>query len=855
MAGPAAGLKNISGSMAGFGKAVHDLERNMRLGLKPQEIMKFFQSVGAGGMSLQGLITRVGDYGTTIDSARRMSLQFGVSLEEMGGMMSSQMLNLRSSLEDVRDTFKNLSYDAAQAGIQSQKFYQTIEAASLSLSYYGNFLKETSGRLRDLVQVGNMGFKDAAEHATNMMGLFKDMSLEQRRSLVSVLGIKTTRKLYQGVADQIGESIGEQSKKIIELQGNLKKAGLGSEERKIVEGQLKAAKLARETMRAQRAPIARTAKEGGITELGMRLPALAAQTPGVMLDVMKGLGIDVFMKDMDALQSSLAHWNMQNEDTLKMVDQLRNSAGFMSALMGEAGDNLAKTRKENVASFALMADIIEEFRAGGSETYKTMEDVRGEIERMMGSMKDLKPEDIELFMLNVRQSMEGAAAFASKGRVGLAGNIRKFAEGGVRNAPAERGRNFAKEQQDELIKQTTAFADYVGISKESLAYTLASTKGAKTMAAGINIIAQKTVVIAQILEAWSRRKEVATLTAFEAEKEKGAVDLRAGYKTEYALKMKIAKLDGKTDADSLAVLAEARKDLASTQLFIKDIERDKRWENITGHFDTWKQKAIELSIEEGRSLDNREKIAHSLALAVSREKKLAAIKEGLRGKEEEGVLKQIRKSGEERMRLEAQLADIDAKRERKAGKQKEERAKSVGYAESQQQRITKGVKFQRGMGSFPLGTLMTVGSGIGGPQAKRLLKALEERKKDPEKALKALQEASGQPTTGIGKWYYEMEIATRRMLGVPVAKRLEMISEEHFKELLKSEKKLAPIMHELGGGPGGPRLSGPKGGGGLEVGSVNLNFYGNVDEEAVSAGMEKGLENTMNKREYDNQKR
>jgi hypothetical protein len=177
MYGPTIAIKNVRSSMKDFSDAVFNMNRNLKYGLKSEEIMGLFDALSAGGLSLGGIGKRVsGGYNEVIDQAIYLSKDFGVSMEDMGGMISEQMMDLRSSLGEVSGKMQSLAYDASVAGVKSTKFYEAAMAAASGLSFYGNYIDDASARLRDFVKSGAMGFKDAAKQAQALTDTFKNMT-------------------------------------------------------------------------------------------------------------------------------------------------------------------------------------------------------------------------------------------------------------------------------------------------------------------------------------------------------------------------------------------------------------------------------------------------------------------------------------------------------------------------------------------------------------------------------------------------------------------------------------------------------------------------------------------------------
>ena len=214
LAGPSVGIGNVKDEMGRFNKEIFDLGRNIKLGIQGEEVQSMFKAMGGAGMSLQGVMQKIGSYGKAIESARAMSLQFGVSFDKMGGDMTSQMIDLNSSLDDVAKNFNKLSFDAAKAGISSDKFYQTVESTAMSLSYYGNNVKYVSGLLRDFYKTGNLAFKDAAKVTDTFATAFENMDENARRKFINLTAGPATDKAIENLiadAEKKKKDLGEEA--------------------------------------------------------------------------------------------------------------------------------------------------------------------------------------------------------------------------------------------------------------------------------------------------------------------------------------------------------------------------------------------------------------------------------------------------------------------------------------------------------------------------------------------------------------------------------------------------------------------------------------------------------------------
>lgn len=271
MAGPAGALENAEQSMIDFNRTIHDLQRNLKLGLLPKEIQSFFGAVSGAGMSLQGVIKAVGDYGDIIEESRKMSLEFGVSMDEMGKMVTTQMLEMRSSLSDVSDAFEKLSYDAAMAGVSSTKFYNAIESTALSLEFYGNSLKFVSGLLTDIKKTGRIGFQGAEDLAKTYTEMFKGMGLTDKMKLIQLVGVDEMRNIFEEIGQRAEKRLQNLSRQMSVMTAEGKQ--LSEQDKK----RLEALKEQQKRLRDQAAYYDEIAQTGDIGRMAQALSGAAAE--------------------------------------------------------------------------------------------------------------------------------------------------------------------------------------------------------------------------------------------------------------------------------------------------------------------------------------------------------------------------------------------------------------------------------------------------------------------------------------------------------------------------------------------------------------------------------------------------
>jgi hypothetical protein len=469
MYGPTVAIKNVRESMRSFTDAVFDMNRNLKYGLKSEEIMGLFDALSAGGMSLQGVGRRVkGGYNEVIVEAAKLSTDFGVSLEDMGGMIAEQMVDLRSSLDEVSGAMKQMAYDASVAGIKSQKFYEATMAAAGTLSFYGSRVKDASAMLRDFLKSGTMGMKDASAQVQELTGLFKNMSFEQRMGVMAMTGgAEKWEKRYRAVADEMRT----EEKTLAESIKYAEEAAAGmtdeTKKRKKLED-IQAMKAKMEDKRKMRV-MAETAIQGGEMSMARMLPTLSEEVPGTLLDIVKDMSnIDIWdAKDIQATLLTLEKTTGLSADAFdRMIIDMRKGVEDAKAASDYLSQSFSKVDmgvKKEVSK--LVGSYLDVARSGG---VVDMDKMRSELGKFSGKLGMDVDKFMELFQDNAR-----VVESFLKGTTMTEQTFRKIVEENVRK-PLEINMGMGVEERDkridDMVKNTRTIEDFVGISKENAKY-------------------------------------------------------------------------------------------------------------------------------------------------------------------------------------------------------------------------------------------------------------------------------------------------------------------------------------------------------------------------------------------------
>lgn len=470
--GPTVMMENISGEMNKFSDSIFNLQRNLKYGLKAEDISGMFQGVAESGMSLQGILKNVtGGYDAMIEESAKLSLNFGVSIQESGSMIGEQMTDLRSSIDEVSDSFKVLSYDASIAGIQSQKFYQATYAAAESLSYYGKFVEAASGALKKFQTQGGMGFKDAQKATQDLIGSFQNMDDNTRTMFINLTG---GTKAYGEIAGKELASVNKQianNTAALALRKEALVDAIKSGDTKKVE-ELKNRIAAEETALQSLNKSATqwkgafdAAMRGSSQDLATYLPLFADDTAKLMGDRLGEAlrsGLKIFEGDERAIYESLSKTGMSRDLAEKYVQSAR--------MIKEEIDSLNVSMKDQIEGIetgkrSALSDILKTYAESGEVD---MNKLRSEIAPLLEGTSI----DMAKFMDDFQKMPSAVSKLISEGydvaRLQSEAMALKDLQS-LKVITGEGDKEQAKRLED-LVLNTRTIEDMVGIGKENAMY-------------------------------------------------------------------------------------------------------------------------------------------------------------------------------------------------------------------------------------------------------------------------------------------------------------------------------------------------------------------------------------------------
>jgi hypothetical protein len=469
--GPTVMMGNVDKAMDKFTDSIFNLQRNLKYGLKSEDITGMFQGISEAGMSLQGVIKNVaGGYDKLIEDSAKVHLNFGVSMQEAGAMLGEQMTDLRSSLEEASEGFKVLSYDASIAGIQSQKFYQATYAAAEALSYYGKFLTTASNTLKKFQDQGGMGFKDSQKQTQEMTNLFKDMDKNSRVAFMEMSGgVESYRKDFIKLEAQSSTTIKKHLDSLAAKRTELSNAEKTNNKDAIdrIKNEI-SAEEAQLTATQKTYAMAGAAAKSNAQDMAMYLELVSDKVGDKLGNYFKQLreegGPNIFGDARAMVEHMKAILPVSDEFAMKMIGTVQTLKAGIGTMASELDKVLPEGKRSQFGN--KIQDIITDAMKTGQMDMKMIKDG---LEAYAGDMDvgriydylDKFPKAVQAFL---KEGLSGVTKNVESITIDELGNVEKITGEGA-EAQADR--------LDDLVKNTRTIEDFIGINKENAEYYLA----------------------------------------------------------------------------------------------------------------------------------------------------------------------------------------------------------------------------------------------------------------------------------------------------------------------------------------------------------------------------------------------
>ena len=151
---------------------------NYKWRMTAQQGYETINALALAGVRLDAVLTDTGDrFGDVQRGAREASdtimtysKLFGASTGEIGNVIGSMMINLSYSFDETREALAAIEERAKMSGIATGTFFSKVQQVNSQLGLMNTNLKGQAKLLADVTREGMLGFEDAAESASRLMG-------------------------------------------------------------------------------------------------------------------------------------------------------------------------------------------------------------------------------------------------------------------------------------------------------------------------------------------------------------------------------------------------------------------------------------------------------------------------------------------------------------------------------------------------------------------------------------------------------------------------------------------------------------------------------------------------------------
>jgi len=213
-----------------------DVKKNLRFGMKAEDILNVTKGFTQAGVSLTSLNTAFENAetaskgaGSQIQNAgdlARMSFGYaklyGVSLSEVTDLQAEMFTEMGTGLSGVQLQFAAMAKDASESGIATNKFFGIIRGISSDLSLYTTRIGQATGMLKLLGKA--MSSKEAGKFMQGLTNSMKGMSEQDRIRTTMLIGQDKARGIVMEdlaqkskfMAGELQRSLGGKTTKSLE---------------------------------------------------------------------------------------------------------------------------------------------------------------------------------------------------------------------------------------------------------------------------------------------------------------------------------------------------------------------------------------------------------------------------------------------------------------------------------------------------------------------------------------------------------------------------------------------------------------------------------------------------------------
>jgi len=203
MRGPDIMTKDVEKQFKDFNNQIFKAGENIKVGLNVRDIQAFMESVAAAGANITNLNKGLTSYRDAVYVASKASKTLGMDLPWVGAKMAELLTDFRENIDEIDQTFVQVSFDAKKAGLSTDKFWNVLQNATASLTFWGIGLKGASKTMKAFSESQVGGAKDAQDAVQNMYDVFTGTDLSKAAATLQFAGTENVKKGFSKVINEL----------------------------------------------------------------------------------------------------------------------------------------------------------------------------------------------------------------------------------------------------------------------------------------------------------------------------------------------------------------------------------------------------------------------------------------------------------------------------------------------------------------------------------------------------------------------------------------------------------------------------------------------------------------------------
>jgi hypothetical protein len=357
MRGPDIMTPDVEKQFEEFNSEIFKAGENIRVGLNVKDIQSFMEAVTAAGAHISSLNQGLTNYRYAIYVASKASKTLGMDLPWVGQKMADLLTEFRANMDEIDSVFVQVAFDAKKAGLSTDKFWNVIQNATASMTFFGIGIKGASKTMKAFSENAVGGAKDAGDAVQNMYDVFGSMDLSKVGAALDIAG--NWKEAFGKVVDELKNKKVAIHSKIEVLQKTGDTAAI-------------------EKLRAQEASIGakiiryNKAMSGNSVDAVKYAAALGQDVEGqnaipeILTQLLKNVGNGQSLSHMDSstltqvVQSANAAFGIGAKTTMEIVGLAENIAAQLDDLSNMTDEDLKNFLNTDSPMARRLADVIKE---------------------------------------------------------------------------------------------------------------------------------------------------------------------------------------------------------------------------------------------------------------------------------------------------------------------------------------------------------------------------------------------------------------------------------------------------------------------------------------------------------------